>query len=299
MEIRQLKYFIAVAQTLNFSEAARRLYITQGTLSQQIQQLEYEMGSQLFERSSRSVSLTEAGEELLPLALEVTQASEACLTRMRDLRGALAGTLNLGCLGTFRGMMADAVKEFIRENGGVKVNIVFATEGELVEMLRKKEIDIALTYLTTSDEEDIDAEPLLWTSLHILMRKDHPLAGEPYLSLEQIKDYGIILPGRGMQARRSIERLVGIDTRKLNIKVETNHPEVAMDLLQSTSLIAISTPLPAADRPGITAVKLENDSYQMQCCALRLRSGYCKRSSELFLQLLRDSAKFERIARGM
>ena len=61
MELRQLKYFVAVARTLNFTEAARQLYITQGTLSQQLRQLEYELGTTLFERSSHNVSLTEAG----------------------------------------------------------------------------------------------------------------------------------------------------------------------------------------------------------------------------------------------
>lgn len=68
MELRQLKYFLMVAKTLSFSEAAKRLYITQGTLSQQIKQLEDELGFQLFSRTSHSVALTEAGEKLLPAA---------------------------------------------------------------------------------------------------------------------------------------------------------------------------------------------------------------------------------------
>ena len=64
MEIRQLKYFLKVAETLNFSEASRCLFITQSTLSQQISKLEFELGQQLFERDSHSVVLTEAGREL-------------------------------------------------------------------------------------------------------------------------------------------------------------------------------------------------------------------------------------------
>ena len=71
MELRQLRYFATVARTLNFTEASRQLYITQGTLSQQLRQLEFELGSDLFTRTSRSVELTEAGEALLPLAEEM------------------------------------------------------------------------------------------------------------------------------------------------------------------------------------------------------------------------------------
>lgn len=67
MEIRQLKYFVRMAQTLNFSEAARSLYVSQSTLSQQIKSLEYELGTLLFQRDSHSVSITESGEMLLPL----------------------------------------------------------------------------------------------------------------------------------------------------------------------------------------------------------------------------------------
>lgn len=296
MEIRQLRYFITVAQTLNFSEAARRLYITQGTLSQQIRQLEFELGSQLFERSSHSVSLTEAGEELLPLALETTAASEACLTRMNDIRGALAGTLRIGCIRTFRGMTGDAVRTFLRENEGVSLNIQFATVEELMEMLRNKEIDLALAYKSLADDDGIESEQLFRTSLHILMSKDHPLAGEKSLTLDRLCGYGMIIPGRGAQARRSFDRFIGIDTRRLNVKLETNDPDLAMSLVQSGSLLAISTPLPALDCKMIKSVTLENSRYEMSCCVHRLRGSYRKKSAELFIQLLRDYARIEKFA---
>ena len=68
MELRQLKYFVKIAELLNFSDASKALFVTQSTLSQQIKQLEQELGSQLFQRSSHRVGLTEAGSELLPLA---------------------------------------------------------------------------------------------------------------------------------------------------------------------------------------------------------------------------------------
>ena len=75
MELRQLKYFVEVAMSLSFSEASRKLYITQGTISQQIRQLEDEMGTQLFDRTSQKIVLTEAGLEMLPLALKVDRKS--------------------------------------------------------------------------------------------------------------------------------------------------------------------------------------------------------------------------------
>ena len=75
MELRQLRYFVKAAETLNFSEAAKGLYITQSTLSQQIRQLETELDVQLFQRNSHEVTLTEAGAELLPYAKETLYAA--------------------------------------------------------------------------------------------------------------------------------------------------------------------------------------------------------------------------------
>ena len=82
MELRQLKYFIKVAETLNFSEASKALFITQSTLSQQIRQLEQELNTQLFQRNNHTVYLTEAGEELLPYAIQTIHAATICFEKV-------------------------------------------------------------------------------------------------------------------------------------------------------------------------------------------------------------------------
>lgn len=86
MELRQLRYFVKAAETLNFSEAAKGLFITQSTLSQQIRQLETELDAQLFQRNSHEVTLTEAGTELLPYAKETLYAADTCQEHIRDLK---------------------------------------------------------------------------------------------------------------------------------------------------------------------------------------------------------------------
>ena len=86
MELRQLKYFVKSAEYLNFSEAAKHLYITQSTLSQQIKQLEFELGFSLFYRNSRCIELTEAGEEFLPFAKRTIQDAEDGVQRLFDLQ---------------------------------------------------------------------------------------------------------------------------------------------------------------------------------------------------------------------
>lgn len=84
MELRQLKYFVKAAETLNFSDAAKALCITQSTLSQQIRQLEQDMSTPLFLRNSHTVTLTEAGSELLPYARRTLHAANACADRLHS-----------------------------------------------------------------------------------------------------------------------------------------------------------------------------------------------------------------------
>lgn len=251
MELRQLKYFITVAQTLSFSEASRRLYITQGTLSQQIQQLEGEIGARLFDRNRHAVFLT------------------------------------------------DTLKQFIKAHPGVKVKIQSETAAELIEMLRCKELDLALTFKPASAYDELESEPLFKNHLSAVMRKDHPLASSKVLTMEQLENHRIVLPGKGMQARRAFDRYLGLDTRKLNVVVEVNDPGLIMDIVQSTNLIAIVSSLASYYRPDLVAVPLEEGNYTMIGCIHRLKDGYRKRAADIFADMLRDSVQVERISKGL
>ncbi len=298
MELRQLKYFVMVAKTLNFSEASRRLFITQGTLSQQIRQLEDELGSQLFDRDSHSVCLTEAGEELLPLAEQTLDAANNCRVRMNDLRGALSGTLNIGVTHSFSELLTGTVRKFLKAHPGVKLNIYNKTASELIEMLREKSVDLILAFKTIKHYEDIEMEMLFNTKLCVVMRKGHPLADQKRISLDDLDKQGIVLPGSGLQARKIFERFVGIDTRRLDVRVELNDPEMIMDLVQGTNLVSLVSSLAAYYREGLVAIPLEEGSHVMIGCVQWLKEGYRKKSAEVLIEMLRDSALIERICHG-
>lgn len=299
MELRHLKYFVMVARTLNFSDASRRLYITQGTLSQQIQQLEGEIGAQLFERTKHSVILTEAGEELLPLAIKTIEDSEVCANRMRDLKGALVGTLRIGTTQSFSALLTDTVRKFITEHPGVKLEILSTSATDLIEMLRDKEVDLVLAFKPSMAYDELESEPLFKNNLSAVMRKDHPLASRTALTMEDLENRRLVLPGKGLQARRAFDRYLGLDTRKLNVTVEANDPNLIMDIVQSTNLIAVVSSLAAYYRTNLIAIPLEGGHYSMEACIHRHKEGYRKRSSEIFVDMLRDSAQIERISKGL
>lgn len=299
MELRHLKYFVTVARTLNFSEASRCLYVTQGTLSQQIQQLEAEIGAQLFDRSRHSVVLTEAGEELLPLAIRTIEDSEVCTNRMRDLRGALTGTLRIGTTPSFSSLLTDTIRRFIKEHPGVSLKIRSETAADLIELLRNKEIDLGLAFKPSMAYDELESEPLFRNALSAVMRKDHPLASHKVLTLEDLERHRIVLPGKGLQARRAFDRYLGLDTRKLDVCLEVNDPNLIMDIVQSTNLITVISSLAAYYRTNLVAIPLEGGNYSMVGCVHRLKEGYRKRSADIFIEMLRDSAQIERICKGL
>lgn len=299
MELRHLKYFVTVAKTKNFSEAARRLFITQGTLSQQIRQLEGEIGSQLFERTRHSVILTEAGEELMPLAERTLEDAEICSDRMRDLKGALTGTLHIGTTHSFSSLLTETIKRFIKEHSGVQLKIQSLTASELIEMLRDRKLDLALAFKPSMAYEELESEPLFKNSLSAVMRKDHPMASHKCLTMEELENHRIVLPGKGLQARRAFDRYLGLDTRRLNVTAEVNDPSLIMDIVQSTNLIAIASSLASYYRPNLVAIPLEGGNYSMVGCVHRLKDGYRKRSADIFIEMLRDSAQIERICKGL
>ena len=141
MELHQLKGFVKAAETLNFSEAAKSLCVNQSSFSQYIKQLEYELGANLFERNSHEVTLTEAGEELLPYAKKVVVDLENCKNRMNDLKEMKCGTLNIGVTHSFSMATTETVLEFkkkepkckgeylLQDNGGFDGNAVRERSG--------------------------------------------------------------------------------------------------------------------------------------------------------------------------
>ena len=149
MELRQLRYFVQVAETLNFSEAARNLFVTQSTLSQQIKQLEQELDVQLLMRTSHSVSLTEAGSELLPYARMMLRDAQLCADRLMDLRNGLCGTLNVGVTYSFSPILTETLVDFMKQYPAVKLNVFYRPMAELMEMVRDRTVDLTLTVLAS------------------------------------------------------------------------------------------------------------------------------------------------------
>lgn len=295
MELRQLKYFVTVANELNFSRAAEKLFITQGTLSQQIKQLEGELDSELFTRTSHNVSLTEAGAELLPLARKTLEDSTSCKLKMSDLKKALTGTLNIGVTHSFARLMTGTLREFIKEHKGVKLNIFYKTATELHEMLRAGDVDLIIAFKPAATYEGIVSEPLFSSELAAVMRKGHPLSERKKVSMKDLSRFGLVLPGSGLQARKAFERFIDIDTSDIDVRIELNEPNIIIDIVEHSSMVAIMSTLAIHYDNALTAISIEGISRKMIGCVHYLRDTYRKKSAEVFTEMLKTSAVLQSI----
>ena len=205
MELRQLKYFVKTAETLNFSEAARALFVTQSTLSQQVRSLEQELGVELFQRDSHSVALTESGEHLLPVAKRTLQDAELCFTQISDLRQMLSGVLNIGISYTFAPVLKEAVMEFTKQYPGVRLNVICRTMGELLDLLKRREVDFVLCFKPNILDDEIESHILFDNQLSVIISSNHPLADRKSLAISDIMPYRIVMPARETQARNAFE----------------------------------------------------------------------------------------------
>lgn len=288
MELRQLKYFVKTAETLNFSEAARLLYVTQSTLSQQIRQLEQELGTALFVRDSHSVSLTESGEQLLPLAKRTLQDAGACQDRIKDLQQMLSGSLNIGITYTFAPLLTETVMEFLKIYPGVKLNIFYKTMEELMDMLEKRELDFVLAFKPSRVYPGVESHVLFDNCLSIIVNRNHPLAEKTSVTLQDIMPYSIAMPSKGLQARNTFDKMFPGASESLKIRVELNDANVLLDLVRGCNLITLLSSAVLQSKE-MKAIPIEVPHNIMEGCVHTLHKSYHKRAAEEFIKLLRES----------
>ena len=293
MELRQLKYFVNVAETNSFSEASRLLNITQSTLSQQIKQLENELGVMLFERSSHRVCLTDIGEAFLPEAKRALHAADVCIDRMNDIKGLKAGCLNIGSTFSFLPLLKDTVLLFMKEYPDIKLNIHCHDMETLIRMVKDRELDVALSYKPTSISPEIESHILFDNQLAVVVSEHHPLAGEEKVKFADIKRFPLVMPAKGLQARNAFDLLTRCSESQFNVRLEINEVNVIIDLVRSSKfLVTVISQAAVSHITGIKVITLDHQNTQMEGSFHILKDSNTKRSTKEFLKMLCENKSY-------
>jgi LysR family transcriptional regulator, benzoate and cis,cis-muconate-responsive activator of ben and cat genes len=188
MDLRQLRYFVAVAEELHFSRAAARLSLAQSALSSQIRALEREVGGPLLVRSTRRVELTPAGATLFADAREILASVDEALHRVRALARGEAGSMTIGSLGPAPGgILAALLARFSSRHPGLRVEVRAFDFTDTVDGLRQSHADCAFLYLPLSDPE-LEVTPLLTEQRVVVLPATHHLARRKKLRPADLAD---------------------------------------------------------------------------------------------------------------
>jgi LysR family transcriptional regulator, benzoate and cis,cis-muconate-responsive activator of ben and cat genes len=260
VETRELRYFVAVAEELHFGRAAQRLGIAQPPLSRAIHQLERRLGAALLERTSRTVTLTEAGSVLLREARAALDAVEAAERRTRRAAHATAGHAGV-VLATKAGasteLLAKLLDAYAVEPDAVSVDLLLCGIGEQERMLRDGRADVALLHRPFDSTAGFDTEELRTEGQVVILPAGHPLDGRDHVRLAEVTELpGLPLPrwpgrdgkypdGPGPQVREHAQLLQLIALgRTCWIAPESSRAQLRDDL----------TAVPVLDAPAVTTV---------------------------------------------
>lgn len=289
MEIRQLQYFIGIAETGRFSEASKMLFVTQSAVSQQIKLLEEELGTQLFLRQAHSVTLTESGRELLPLAKSVLRGVAECHDRIADLKGMMCGKLDIGLTYSLEPYIRETMLAFMARFPKVKVNAYYKSLSDLLRMMKNHELDIMFSMMPTSPHEFLDSTPLTEYRLAAIMRNNHTLARKDQLSFSDLLPHKLILPEKGLRDRNAIESFIHTETGELNVVSLVSDVNAIMNILQESNYISILTEHTIKNYPLLCSVPIEELSNPIKIYAHFNNTTLRKHSAEVFIDMLQQS----------
>ncbi|MGW3187952.1 LysR family transcriptional regulator [Streptomyces ardesiacus] len=264
MELRQLEYFVAVAEERNFTRAAGRVHINQSGVSAQIRQLERELGAELFDRSARTVTLTVAGKAALEHARAALTAAGAVGQAVGEVTDLIQGRLTVGMVtGCTLTPLFDALASFHEAHPGVEIWVLEDSSDRLVGGVRTGAVDVALIGAATATPDGLEALTLISERLVAAVPAEHPLAEQRRVTLRDLVAHPIVCmpPGTGLRAvfdqacaaqglhpaialqASAADAMAGLAARGLGVAIlSTSMAESYRDRLTARTIVDVETP---------------------------------------------------------
>jgi DNA-binding transcriptional LysR family regulator len=260
MELRQLEYFVAVAEDANFTRAAQRVHVSQSGVSAQIRQLERDLGAPLIDRSGRVATLTGAGAAALPHARAALAAAAAVRQAVDDVTGLLSGRIVVGMVTACTiAPLFDALGAFHLAHPGIEIALVEGNSDWLIERVRTGGADLALIGAAGAPPGGLDALTIVSEGLVAAVPPGHPLAGREAATLAEVTRYPIISLPPGTGVRAVFDQDCAAQGRQPEIAFQASAPGAVADLASRGLGVAILTETMAAGFSGqLTAVVIKD-----------------------------------------
>ncbi|MBE9463899.1 LysR substrate-binding domain-containing protein [Dyadobacter subterraneus] len=286
MELRQLRYFIKAAERSNFTEAASILNISQSTLSQQIKQLEDELGVPLFDRIAKRVVLTEAGRLFLPHAIHTVRKSEDGREMIRDLGNIQAGSLTIGVTYGLSQLLTQALILFSEKYPGIGITIEFGTSDHLLGLIAASKLDFALSFVPAGKTQNYIAYPLFESVLSLIVHKDHLYASFENISTADLAGLPLVLPVKGYSIRSFLEKVLFEAGVVVQTAIEINDIDMLLKLVDTARWCTVLMKTSLFNYPSLRAVPISGKEMERQATIAWPIDVYKKKSAIVFAGFL-------------
>jgi DNA-binding transcriptional LysR family regulator len=231
MELRQLEYFVAVAEEANFTRAAERVHISQSGVSAQIRQLEQDLGAQLFNRSARTATLTDAGQAALAHARAVLAGADAVRQAVDEVTGLLRGSLVVGMVtGCTVTPLFEALARFHRAYPGIELSLLEDSSGALVEQVRSGAVDLALVGLSAQLPKGLNGRAVVDERIVAAVPPGHALAGRAEVTLAELCGHPLVCMPAGTGIRTVLDEACAARGLRPLIALQASAPPAIADL---------------------------------------------------------------------
>ena len=257
MELRALEYFIAVAEDRHFTRAAARVHVSQSGLSAAIRSLESELREPLFERTTRRVQLTSAGEALLPEARRALAAVRAGADAVKAVHGLHRGGVSLGVMQQMTLIdLPQTLARYSRRYPGIELRLRQAPARDLHRRVLEGELDIAITQPPEQPDPRLTTVTLMRTPLVLVCRDDDMLAARRSVAAIDLTDRHLIGFPEGWAMESLAEQFRQRSGATFDTRLEINDTATALDLVEAGLGVALIAEALAEDRPALRTVPL-------------------------------------------
>jgi LysR family hydrogen peroxide-inducible transcriptional activator len=291
MEVHQLRYFCAVAETGSFTRAAEREQVAQPSLSQQIMKLEEELGVRLFDRLGRTVRLTGFGQVFLPRARAILGELKAAKDEVAERQVAVSGPVSIGVIPTIAPYFLPLpVALFSRKYPQADITVVEDVTARLMDRLRAGQIDVAILALPMRGH-DIETYSLRTERLFAILPKAHPLAKKRKVMLKDLRDDPFLLLREDHCFRDTAIEVCKRARVMPHIVFESGQFSSILAMVGAGLGISIVPEMALEQRPDCTSVLVSDDRASRTIGAATLRGRYLSRVQRAFLAHLQTFAQ--------
>jgi LysR family cyn operon transcriptional activator len=259
MELRHLRYFTALAESLSFTRAAERVHVTQSTLSHQIRQMEEEAGRPLFDRIGKRVVLTEAGEVFLTFASKALKEVDQGLSTLREEAvRPMTGTLRIGATHTFNiRLIPECVATFLGRYPTVQVGVEELEADGIGSKLLAGDLDVGIAYRPSGPTE-LWFEPLYNEEMVLVVADTHPLARRKRIRMVELHRARLVLLPTLFATRVMLDECFAASGAEPVIAAEMNTIAPMLGLVERTDIAAIVARNAVPPTPGLVVVPIES-----------------------------------------